>query len=157
MRRFQYDTISMSKEGCQILQAMEKNIYNFIRKNGWIYQFWGRKIGNWDLRIWRWVPSRINSQLSFFEALDTTTAPFPCTSVWMRLSPSKVEDFCWAAVLGIVLMEDNLQKGISAQNAYQLCELCRIENEPVDHLYLVCEYTRSHESTPSLVEVSWVM
>ena len=90
-------------------------------------------------KIW-WVPSRKGKfdVRSFCKILThNETICFPWRSIWQTKTPLRVAFFVWTAVLGKILTLDNLRKRQLIM--INICCLCKLDGETVDHILLQCE------------------
>jgi hypothetical protein len=103
---------------------------------GLLYSY---NLGGGADKIW-WVPNRKGKfeVRSFYIILTSSISfPFPWKSIWRTKAPPKVAFFVWSAALGKILTLDNLRKkNMVLVNRY---EMCKKEEESIDHLLLHCE------------------
>ncbi|CAN0871761.1 LINE-1 retrotransposable element ORF2 protein [Linum grandiflorum] len=63
---------------------------------------------------------------------------FPCSEIWNKMVPTKIQGFLWLVFHGSILTLDNLQRrGMLVAN---WCVLCRKQSESITHLFLDCPF-----------------
>ena len=67
------------------------------------------------------------------------TICFPWMSIWQTKAPLRVTFFIWMVVLGKILTLDNLKNRQLIM--INICCLCKLDGETVDHILLHCEVT----------------
>jgi hypothetical protein len=107
----------------------------------------------------RWVPSKkgVFKVKSYFSSLAGSEGScFPWKSVWRTRAPSRAAFFAWSAVLGKILIADNLRKRKII--IVDRCYLCKRDGETVDHLLLHCDVASTlWNHVFSQFGMSWVM
>ncbi|XP_026443725.1 uncharacterized protein LOC113343822 [Papaver somniferum] len=73
------------------------------------------------------------------EQLPALPNKIPVSCIWIQYVPPKVQFFLWSAALNAIPTLDNLmRRGCQVQN--QLCPMCQMHSEIVNHLFLHCAY-----------------
>ncbi len=95
-----------------------------------------------DEVMWRWDNSGRFSVKSLYNFLkDGGVVDRRWTQLWTIPTPLKVKIFVWLLIRKKVLTADNLSKrGWSGEGR---CALCTNEDETVDHLFMVCPFTKA--------------
>ena len=90
-----------------------------------------------DTILWKGSPNYKAKDLQKLLTVTVEVDSLVCT-VWMNLSPPKVEFFMWLALLGKLNTKEVLLGQEILSNGQTVCSLCSLESESIDHVLMKC-------------------